>query len=171
MFCHHRHFWSLNIISVCLINECTLRNIGQWQQTSCSGQQPSVGHSFFSRVSCGKAAEILALEINFSVLSCCSQQSEYGLIKCPKHFSLEGGLAHCLLHCGAQTLSLELLNSLKSPTASPARDLQRSIFWSFTHSQLHLQQKMQEGIPKASFIFITVWDKLRRKPSHPRTTW
>lgn len=121
-----------------------------------------------SRVSCGKAAEILALEINFSVLSCCSQQSEYGLIKCPKYFSLEDGLAHCLLHCRA--LSLELLNSPKSPTASPARDLQRSIFWSLKHSQAHLQLRMQEEIPKATFIFILVRDKFRRKPSHSRTT-
>lgn len=81
-----------------------------------------------SQVSYGKAAENLALEINFSVLSCHSQQSEYGLIKCPKYFSLEGGLTHCLLRCGAQTLSLELLKPPESPTASPARDLQRSIF-------------------------------------------
>lgn len=113
-----------------------------------------------SQLSHGKAAEILALEINFSVLSCCSQQSEYGLTKCPKYFSLEGGLACCLLHCGAQTLSLELPNSSKSSIASPARDLQRSIFWSLKHSQAHLQLRTQEEIPKARIIFILVWDKL-----------
>lgn len=39
-----------------------------------------------SQLSHGKAAEVLALEINFSALSCCSQQSEYGPIKCPKYF-------------------------------------------------------------------------------------
>lgn len=38
------------------------------------------------------------------MLSCCSQQSEYGLIKCPKYFSLEGGLPCCLLCCGAAFL-------------------------------------------------------------------
>lgn len=168
MFCHHRHFWSLNIISVCLINQHTLRNIdGQWQQTLCSGQQPSVGHNS-GQVGCGKAAEILALEINFSVLSCCSQQSEGGLSKGPKYFSLEGGLACCLLCCGAQTLSLELLKPPKSPTASPARDLQRSIFCSFKHSQDRLQQRMQEGIPKARFIFLPVWDKFSRQHGKSR---
>lgn len=136
-------------------------NTLQWSTTICGAS---------GQVGCGKAAEILALEINFSVLSCCSQQSEGGLSKGPKYFSLEGGLACCLLCCGAQTLSLELLKPPKSPTASPARDLQRSIFCSFKHSQDRLQQRMQEGIPKARFIFLPVWDKFSRKPSQPRTT-
>lgn len=50
---------------------------------------------------------------------------------------------------------------------SPVKDLQRSIFWSLKHSQTHLQLKMQEETPKARFVFILVWDKFRRKLSHP----
>lgn len=106
-----------------------------------------------SRVGFGKAAEILPPDIYFSMLSCHSQQSEYGLIKCPKYFSLEGELVCCLLHCGAQTLSMELFNPPKSPTARPVWDLQRSIFWSLNHSQAHVQLRMQEEIPKARFAW------------------
>lgn len=39
--------------------------------------------------------------------------AEYGLIKCQKRSPLKGGLAHCLLHCGAQTLPSALLSPLR----------------------------------------------------------
>lgn len=110
------------------------------------GQQPAVGQESQSWVSCGKTAEIPALDINFSVLSCHSQQSEKQ--DSSKELNLDrlstkttplwkrDSHTAC---CGAQTLPLALLNQPKSPSTSLARYLQRSISWPLHHSQAHVQ--------------------------------
>lgn len=111
------------------------------------GQQPAARQDSQSWVSCGKTMEITALDINLSVLSWHSQQPE----KPHSRKKAESGLASplkgnscCLLHWGAQTFPLALLNPLRKSHHQPSMGPPENHLLALHHSWAHMQLRMQE---------------------------